>query len=435
MNLNENPRPSVEMFEEYKEKGHPLPGQGPAGPKQKATVRLTRTNVTVANTLRRAILSLTPSVAFRTEPVDRSDVVISINTAPLPNEMIAHRIGMLPISADPITFNPDLYEFRLDVENKGTELLDVWASNIEVWKKDPTKPLEEAVRVPTVDFFPPDPVTGDTVLLTRLLPQWNPVAPNQRLAFKAKAAISNGSENSRWSPVSACAYGYTRDPSKEKELAVKKTWLQSIKKIYMTEGLSREEVAALGDKIVKWEELEGGKQEALNREFMTMEIQRCYLTDERGDPNDFTFTLESVGTLSIPAIVRSGIAACEALVSQYQDMDTALPETVELKVADTRFPAIDIVFQREGHTLGNLLETYFVEDHISGSEEPRLTYAGYKVPHPLKAEMVLRVGCPLGEGDVEIQMQTARAAVGVVCRKLKDFFRSLQASWATETSK
>jgi len=235
--------------------------------------------------------------------------------------------------------------------------------------------------------------------------------------------------------VSACAYGYTRDPSKEKELAVKKTWLQSIKKIYMTEGLSREEVAALGDKIVKWEELEGGKQEALTREFMTMEIQRCYLTDERGDPNDFTFTLESVGTQSIPAIVRAGIASCEALVSQYQDMDTALPETVELKVADTRFPAIDIVFQREGHTLGNLLETYFVEDHISGSEEPRLTYAGYKVPHPLKAEMVLRVGCPLGEGDVEIQMQTARAAVGVVCRKLKDYFRSLQASWTTETSK
>jgi DNA-directed RNA polymerase subunit L len=77
------------------------------------------------------------------------------------------------------------------------------------------------------------------------------------------------------------------------------------------------------------------------------------------------------------------------------------------------------------------LETYFVEDHISGTEEPRLTYAGYKVPHPLKAEMVVRIGCA---GDVEIQRQTARAAVSVACRRLKALFRSLQASWTTLTS-
>jgi len=419
------------MFEEYKEDGHPLLGVAASGPKLNATVRLTRTNVTIANTLRRAVLSLTPSVAFRTEPIEQSKVVISINTTPLPNEMVAHRIGFIPICADPVTFNPDLYEFRLDMENKGTETMDVCASHIEVWKRDPSRPLEEAVRVNTNDFFPPDPVTGDTVLITCLQPQWNPVAPNQRLAFKATASISNGTENSRWSPVSACAYGYTRDPSKEKELAVKKAWLQSIKKITITEGMSRDAIAALGDKAVKWEELEAGKREALDREFLTMEIQRCYLTDDKGDPNDFTFLLESVGTQSVPAIVKAGLAACEALVSQYQDMDASLPDNVELKVADARFPAIDIVFQRESHTLGNLLETCFVEDHISGAEEPRLTYAGYKVPHPLKAELVVRVGCA---GDVEIQRQTARAAVSRVCRKLKELFRSLQASWTAQTA-
>lgn len=420
------------MFEDYKEDGYPLLGVRADGPKLNATVRLTRTNVTIANTVRRAILSLTPSVAFRTEPIERSDVRIHINATALPAEVVAHRIGFLPLCADPITFDPEQFEFRLDVENKGTDALNVWASDIEVWKKDPARPLEEAVRIPTVDFFPPDPVTGHTVLITRLQPQWNPVAPNQRLAFKAKASVSNGSENSRWSPVAACSYGYTRDPSKEKELAVKKKWLENVKKIYITEGLSRDAIAALGEKAVKWEELEGGKREALDREFLTMEIQRCYLTDEKGDPNDFTFTLESVGTQSIPAIGKAGLAACEALVSRYQDIDATLPDTVELKVADTRFPAIDIVFQREGHTLGNLLETCFIEDHISGTEEPRLTYAGYKVPHPLKAEMVVRVGCA---GDVEIQKQTARAAIGTVCRKLKDLFRSLQASWTTETSK
>jgi DNA-directed RNA polymerase subunit L len=119
-------------------------------------------------------------------------------------------------------------------------------------------------------------------------------------------------------------------------------------------------------------------------------------------------------------------------VSQYQDLDATLPDNVELKVADARFPAIDVVFQREGHTLGNLLETYFVEDHISGSEEPRLTYAGYKVPHPLKAELVIRIGCA---GEVEVQRQTARAAISSACRRLKELFRSLQASWTAQTAR
>ena len=415
-----------EMFEEYKEDGHPLLGD--VGHKLNATVRLARSNVTMANTLRRAILSLTPSVAFRTEPAEHSDVVISVNTTPLPNEMLAHRIGMIPIRANPVLFNPELYEFRLDKENKGTESMDVCASDIEVWMKDAANPLEEPKKQETRDFFPPDSVTGDTVLITRLQPQWNPTAPNQRLAFKAKASVSNGTENSRWSPVAACAYGYTRDPSPDHELAVKKAWLKNTKKIYVTDGMAREQIMALGDKIIKWEDLDGEKQGALNREFQTMEVQRCYLMDEKGEPNDFTFVLESVGIQPIPAIVQSGIAACEALVSRYQDLDATVPDNVQIQVADTRFPAIDIIFQRESHTLGNLLETYFVMNHIAGKEEPRLTYAAYKVPHPLKAEMFVRIGCA---GDVEIQKQTARSVISIVCRKLKEEFRALQASWAS----
>jgi DNA-directed RNA polymerase alpha subunit/DNA-directed RNA polymerase subunit L len=416
------------MFEEYKEDGHVL--LGATDRKLNASVRLTRSNVTMANTLRRAILSLTPSVGFPLK-----GVTIQHNTTPLPNEMLEHRVGMIPIRANPVTFDPEIHEFRLDKTNTGTESMDVFASDIEVWKKDPKG---EPVKVDTRDFFPPDPVTGETVLITRLQPQWNPVAPNQRLAFLAKASVSNGTEDARFSPVAACAYGYTRDLSEEKEAAVKKKWLRDIKKIHVTEGLSREQIAELGDKIVKWEEMDSDKQAALTREFKTMEVQRCYLTDENGEPNDFTFVLESVGIQPIPAIGESGIAACEALVSTYQDLDATIPDTVQLSVSDTRFPAIDVLFQNEGHTLGNLLETYLGSQHVAvpgiteAKAEPSLTYVAYKVPHPLKAEMVVRIGC--SAADVATQMQIARSAISVVCRNLKDNFRALKESWMRATS-
>jgi DNA-directed RNA polymerase subunit L len=160
-----------------------------------------------------------------------------------------------------------------------------------------------------------------------------------------------------------------------------------------------------------------------------MEIQRCYLKNERGDPNDFTFHVESIGVQPIPDIVRSAIAACEGLVSKYQDLDGTLPPNVRVQQGDSRFPSIDVIFQNESHTLGNMLETICVEKHIDGDGEPKITYAGYKVPHPLRAEMFIRLGMREDITDPEIQKQTARLVIANACRALKEEFRGIQAKW------
>jgi DNA-directed RNA polymerase subunit L len=77
--------------------------------------------------------------------------------------------------------------------------------------------------------------------------------------------------------------------------------------------------------------------------------------------------------------------------------------------------------------LGNLLETILIEDHVAGNEEPKITYAGYKVPHPLRKEMFVRIG--FVEGDPEIHKQTARSVLAIVCRKVVQQVRALQQSW------
>ena len=190
----------------------------------------------------------------------------------------------------------------------------------------------------------------------------------------------------------------------------------------------------LTKKIEKPEEVMTDKLAELKREFNTMEIQRCYITNDRGEPIDFTFYVESVGTQSIPFIVSTALRACTALVRKYEDLDATIPESVTLKPGDARYSCTDVVFQGEAHTLGNLLEAYLVENHVDGSAQPRITYAGYKVPHPLRAEMFVRIGAEqdmtnnIATGESEFQM--ARQAISSVCRGLRDQFRQLDASWA-----
>jgi DNA-directed RNA polymerase subunit L/DNA-directed RNA polymerase alpha subunit len=395
------------MFTDYAETGPALLGD--KSHTLRGTFRLRNSNITVANTIRRSIVAHTASVAFRTEPPEKSDVVISVNTTPLVNEMIAHRLGMIPIRADIATFEPSHYEFVIDKENNTKVMMDVCASDIQVFVKNPDTPLEAPTLVPTEQFFPPDPITGDTCLITRLRPQWNPSNPNERIVLKAKASISTGSENIRWCPVSQCSYEYTRDTNEANIEAVFNNWLKQTKKIEDPAIMPSERLAEL------------------KREFNTMEIQRCYLKDEKGEPNDFTFFIESVGILSVPQIVKAGISACIAKVGTYVDVDAVLPEGVTVLPGDARFPCCDVYFQNESHTLGNLLETYLIANHVDGTAEPRITYAGYKVPHPLRPEMFVRIG--MNAEDPEVRVQTTRLVIASVCRFLRDEFRKLQQSW------
>jgi DNA-directed RNA polymerase subunit L/DNA-directed RNA polymerase alpha subunit len=414
----------MSRFIEYTEPANApvlLGTNGPRSSKIAASFRLKDTNITMANTIRRSILVHTASVGFRTEPYEKSDVEIQVNTTPLVNEMIAHRIGMIPIKASPETFDPAAYEFHIDVENGTKEIMDVRTSDIRVYMRS-ENPLTPPVEVKSSDFFPPDPITGDTILITRLRPQWNPTALNERLKLKAKATISTGKENIRWCPATQVSYAYTPNPDPDHINEVFVNWLQANKKIADPASLTEEKVAEL------------------KREFDTMEIQRCYLRNEKNEPNDFTFSIESVGIQTVPEIVKNGLRACEALVQKYADCDQVVPENLVFQAGDSRFASIDAIFQNEDHTLGNLLETYVVENHIDGDQVPKINYVGYKVPHPLRHEMFVRMDVRTTEEvesntpvSQEVMIHRAKQVIAQSCKKLAEEFHSLQSEWDART--
>ena len=83
------------------------------------------THVTYANTLRRAVQTEVSILGFRsdiTETGSTSDVKVLKNTTPISNEMLADRIGLLPLWYDTITMTEASWDkekilFKLHVKN------------------------------------------------------------------------------------------------------------------------------------------------------------------------------------------------------------------------------------------------------------------------------------------------------------------------------
>ena len=365
------------------------------------------TIVGYANSLRRTMITDVETIAFRgdiTETGTTSDIIIKKNSTPLSNEMLAHRIGLIPVHVEnPLDWDPEKYSFSLKVTNETGDPLDIVAADIQVLQARGAE--EEPLLIPNVQFFHPDPVTHDTALLTVLKGRFGTQEP-ESVEFIARATMGTGRENAAFMPVtSRCAYGYSRDDDPEQKKEIFTLWLNKHKKVNPTELESNPT-----------------RKGELEREFETMEIQRCYKKDERGEPYSFDFIVESVGVLEPSYIVARALELLQAKVLRYASIDSGdLPESIKIRPADAKMKGFDFVFQKEDHTLGNLLQTW-MEDNLIDTEQ--ITFVGYKVPHPLRDEMVLRVGVDSGK-DVD-----ARAAVAKAARECAQMFKNWSAAWA-----
>ena len=181
-------------------------------------------------------------------------------------------------------------------------------------------------------------------------------------------------------------------------------------------------------KIVGKMEKESDRYQALRREFNTMQIKRCYKRNDKGEPDSFDFTVETAGVLPVYYIVERACEVGENMCSRYVNLANGeMPPEISISPADSRIVGYDFLIRGHDHTLGNLLQTWLVEHHIEGEMEPKITYAGYKVPHPLRDEMVLRIGVEDGE-EATARLAFAKAAMGCV-----DMFKTMRNAWRVAT--
>jgi DNA-directed RNA polymerase subunit L len=365
--------------------------------KDTLTFQLQNSHVSYANTLRRIMLVEVPSVAFRAEILkdgSTSDIVIEKNTTAMSNEMLAHRIGLIPIHANPANWNPNKYEFKLNVENTSNSLLDVKVADIEVYERNND---DELIKIPNTKFFHPDPISHDTCLLAVLKPKVGNANP-EILSFKAKATVGIGRENIRFSPTSQCSYSYTRDSDPEKIKTIFIKWLDRHKKINYNEL-----------------ETDNERKELYMREFNTMEAQRCYVTDSKGEPNSFDFVVESIGVFDPFDILIEALRVIEKKCYMYAAIDKDIPENVKIQPTKKEARGFDIYFQNEDHTLGNLLTSWMDENILDPNSvsENSITFCGYCVPHPLRDEMMMTI---IAKDDLVCRKAISAAAMN--CGKM-----------------
>ncbi|MCS7120494.1 MAG: DNA-directed RNA polymerase subunit D [Nitrososphaerota archaeon] len=140
----------------------------------------------LANTLRRIMHSEVPTMAI-------DDVVVIENSSVLHDEILALRLGLIPLKTDLDAYNlPEECECRSELGCKLCRViltLDVQA--------------EGSVRtVYSGDLVSEDPriiPVSDRIPIVKL-------APGQRIRLEAYAKLGRGKDHAKWQPVSACVY-------------------------------------------------------------------------------------------------------------------------------------------------------------------------------------------------------------------------------------
>ena len=406
------------MFRNYIKSGPPLltdPDDNLVG-----RFTLADTSTTVANTLRRCILVDTRSVSFSADLTNAAEpgIVIRKNTSVVFNEMLAHRLTLVPMAVRRIDeFDPSRYQCELTVKNdlKGnvseSGTLHVTASDFRVLEKQEDGTFADAGAPATAALFPKDPLTGQSSLITSLRQHWSHEQPPEEIDLTAYPVIGRGRDHMGFSPVSQCSFENTRDTDPVRQEQFFHEWLQSFKKVADLTAVSPETLVGY------------------RREWETMAVQRCFLVGEDGQPNSFDFTVESVGVRPGTDIVAEGIRAAIELVSPYADTDKSLADLdVKVQPADSRMNGFDVQFNGQEHTLGNLLQTLITELYIdTESPDSPIVFVGYKIRHPLHRIMTLRLGFRQGVSGNEALIREIIAAAG---ERARTIFEGLERSWS-----
>lgn len=414
------------MFSEYKETGTPLLTD-PSVPNT-ATFVLTPTTSTIANTLRRCILTETRSVSFRADLTDAMNPGVEIrkNTSVIFNEMLAHRLTLLPLGVVDIdSFDPTRYECVIQVKNESTgpvssdTMRHVTASDFIVREKQADGTVTILDPVATSKLFPRNPITNDSSLLVSLQPHWNTTQPPEEydIDLTAYPVIGRGRDFMGFCPVSQCTFANTPDEDPVRQEQFFNEWLLAYKQ----------------KQIPDPSKLTDDERAALKAEWATMAIQRCFKVGADGQPNSFTFTVESVGIRPVKDIVAEGIQAAIDLVTPYTDTKKTMTELgMSTQKVDSRMNGINVIFNDQDHTLGNLLQTIITETYLDiESATSPITFAGYKIKHPLYRVMTLTLG--LRDGATGKPEDIAREVVTNAAVRAKAVFEQMAQSWAALT--
>ena len=316
---------------------------------------LSNVNTSIANSLRRTLLSDISILVFKTAPYDANLCEITKNTSNLNNEIIKQRMGCIPIHVEDIQdFDLENNLLEVNVQNTSDVIKFVTTNDFKI-KNTKTNTYMSSEKVNQI--FPPNSYTGQYIDLVRLKPKMSELMPGEQLRLTCKFSISNAKDDGMYNVVSNCSYGCTVDKDEqEKKLQIQKQ---------------------------KWKD-EGKTSSEINFEsknWMLLEGLRVIKKDS------FDFSIETVGIYDNKTLI---LKACDILINKFAALDETT-ETDRLQVEasnNTMKNCYDVTLENEDYTVGKVIE-YLL--YINYYEKQIATFCGFKKMHPHDTDSIIRI--------------------------------------------
>ena len=312
-------------------------------------------NVSLANAIRRTILSDIKTLVFYTETYEDNKCAIEINTSRLHNEIIKQRLSCIPIHMKEIDLLPDKYILEVDVINETDNIIYVTTEDFRIKNKNNDNYL---TKDETRSIFPPNSKTNSYIDFVRLRPRIGDYIPGEQLKLTCEFSISMAKQSSMFNVVSKCAYSNSLDLPR-----ITDEW--------------EKRAAHLLQNDTSPTDIEFHK-----KNYYILDAQRIFVDDS------FDFVIQSLGVFSNKEIVYK---ACIVLHNKFIDLvDAVLSDIVPISISSSTVEnSYDIILENEDYTVGKVMEYILYETYYLGDKT--LSFCGFKKLHPHNTESMLRI--------------------------------------------
>jgi len=299
----------------------------------------------IANSLRRIILSDIDVYCLDTTGDNSGKIVIQHNTSRFNNEILKQRLCCIPVHDISSDFPYENYEMFLDEKNDTPDIKFITTEHFKIKDIVNDKIIDDSK---VKEFFPINKQTQSYILFARLRPSIGDI-PGEMLKLNCSFSKSNAKKNGAFNVVSTCAYGETIDS--EKSL---KIW-DAKEKEYRAHKKTDDEILHNKD------------------DFMNLETQRYT------KKNSYDFTIETIGIYKNTEIVKK---ACDIMNDNLNFIQKTISEDeLEIRLSDIiNENAYDIQLKNESYTVGKAME-YALYSNLFENKET-VSFCGFKQFHP-----------------------------------------------------
>ena len=417
---------------------------------EQLTFTLENCNVSIANAVRRIILSDINTYVFKTFPHAENRANFTVNTTHQHNEILKQRLGCIPIhhvhTIDGFQNDYKNYVVEVDVKNDSDTIRYVTTEDFKVKRAknieksdgshDDDDVVYEYLPESTVrKIFPPDSVSGDYIEFARLLPKLSSNVPcGEALAFTCTIEISNAKFDGMYNVAHTCSYNCTPD---EKE--IEKQW--KAKEKGLREGFESGSGSASASSLSVSEQLASAK-----KNWELLEAQRIFV------PDSFDFVIETVGVYANVQLVTKScdimIKKCEKLLADMEHSSSSgsgsssgssgNSSEAKEKVKNIIEPANELTTMKnafcihlvgEDYTLGKAVE-YLLFSNYYDKADGVASFCGFKKPHPHSLDSFIVIAF-----KEETELSKVQEYVSKVVVECVSIFKSLFESFNDFNSK